>query len=97
MVFKTSNKAKFKNLDDSGVLSSDFPGPIISAASMTLTASTASLASMTSTASFHKKNPEFYVSINPGTKMAYPGPSMSNGSPKIHYFIDFWHFFYWRL
>ena len=43
IVFKTSNKAKFKNMDDSGVLSSDFPDPIISAASMTSTASVASL------------------------------------------------------
>ena len=51
MVFKTSYKAKFNNLDDSGVLSSDFPGLGISVASMT---STASVASMTSTASFHK-------------------------------------------
>ena len=51
MVFKTSNKAKFNSLDDSGVLSNDFPDLGISVASMT---STASVASMTSTASFHK-------------------------------------------
>ena len=56
MVFKTSNKAKFNNLDDSGVLTSDFPGLGISVASMTSTASTASVASMSSTASFHKIN-----------------------------------------
>ena len=49
-------KAEFKNLHDSEVLSSDFPGLKISAASMTLTASTTSVASMTSTASFHHKN-----------------------------------------
>ena len=55
MVFKNQNKAKFNNLDDSGVLSSDFPGLGISVASMTSTASTASVASMTSTASFHRK------------------------------------------
>ena len=53
---KHQNKAKFNNLDDSGVLSSDFPGLRISVASMTSTASTASVASMTSTASFHKIN-----------------------------------------
>ena len=52
---KHQNKAKFNNLDDSGVLSSDFPGLGISVASMTLTASTASVASMTSTASFPQK------------------------------------------
>jgi hypothetical protein len=49
---KHQNEAKFKNLDDSRVFSSNFPGLRISAASMT---STASVASMTSTASFHKK------------------------------------------
>ena len=48
-------KAEFKNLDDSEVLSSDFPGLKTSATSMTSTASTTSVASMTSTASFHQK------------------------------------------
>jgi hypothetical protein len=38
-----------------------------------------------------QKDTEFYVSINHGTKMTYPGPSMWNGSSKTHYFIDFWH------
>ena len=52
---KHKNKAEFKCLDDSEVLSSDFPGLKTSAASMTLTASTTSVASMTSTASFHQK------------------------------------------
>jgi hypothetical protein len=50
---KHKNKAEFKCLDDSEVLSSDFPGLKTSAASMTSVASTASIASMTSTASFH--------------------------------------------
>ena len=49
-------KAKFNNLDDSGVLSNDFPGLEISVASMASIASKASVASMTSTASFHKTN-----------------------------------------
>ena len=49
------NKGEFKCLDDSEVLSSDFPGLKTSAASMTSMASTASVASMTSTASFHQK------------------------------------------
>ena len=53
---KHKNKAEFKCLDDSEVLSSDFPGLETSAASMTSMASTASVASMTSTASFHQKN-----------------------------------------
>ena len=56
MVSKHQNKAKFNNLDDSGVLSSDFPGLGISVASMASAASTASVASMTSTASFQKIN-----------------------------------------
>jgi hypothetical protein len=52
---KHLNKAKFIDMDDSEVLSSDFPGLRTSAASMTSTASTTSMASMTSTASFHQK------------------------------------------
>ena len=52
---KHKNTAEFKYLDDSEVLSSDFPGLNSSAASMTSVASTASMASMTSTASFHQK------------------------------------------
>ena len=47
---KHQNKAEFKDLDDSKVLSSDSLVLRTSAASMT---STASMASMTSTASFH--------------------------------------------
>ena len=53
---KHPNKAEFNDMDDSEVLSSDFPGLRTSAASMTSTASTTSMASMTSTASFHQKN-----------------------------------------
>ena len=45
---KHKNKAEFKCLDDSEVLSSDFPGLKTSAASMTSVASTTSMASMTS-------------------------------------------------
>ena len=52
---KHPNKAEFNDMDDSEVLSSDFPGLRTSAASMTSTASTTSIASMTSTASFHQK------------------------------------------
>ena len=53
---KHQNKAKFNNLDDCGVLSSDFPGIGMSMASMASMTSTALVASMTSTASFHKIN-----------------------------------------
>jgi hypothetical protein len=53
---KYQNKAEFKNLDDSKVLSSNFPDLRTSAASVTSTASTTSVASMTFTASFHQKN-----------------------------------------
>ena len=53
---KHKTKAEFKCLDDSEVLSSDFPGLTTSAASMTSVASTASTASMTSTTSFHQNN-----------------------------------------
>ena len=61
---KHQNKAEFKNLDDSEVLSSDFLDLKISAASMASTASTASMAStaltvsvasIAFTASFHYK------------------------------------------
>ena len=53
---KHKYKAEFKCLDDSEVLSNDFPGLKTSAASMTSVASTASMASMTSTASFNQSN-----------------------------------------
>ena len=77
---KHQNKAKFKNLDDSRVLSSNFPGLRISAASMT---STASVASMTWTASFH----QFFIQpdgwIIPSTQMTNTSPFFWNGSWKI--------------
>ena len=52
---KNQSKAEFKNLDDTEVLSSNVPGVITSATSMTYMASTTSVASMTSTATFHQK------------------------------------------
>jgi hypothetical protein len=52
---KHQNKDEFRSLDDSAVISSDFPGLRTFAASMTSTASTTSVASMTLTASFHQK------------------------------------------
>ena len=52
---KHKNKVESKFLDDSEVLSSNFQGLNSSAASMTSVASTASMALMTSTASFHQQ------------------------------------------
>ena len=67
---KHTNKAEFNDMDDSEVLSSDFPVLRTSAASMTSTASITSMASKTSKASFHQN---FYWSdgwIIPSTQMA---------------------------
>ena len=46
---------------------------------------------------FIKKLTELDVSISPVTKMTYPSLLMWDGSSKIHFFIDFWHPFSWRL
>ena len=54
--FSKQNKVEFKNLDDSEVLSSGFPGSKTSTASTTSVTSTASMTSVTATASFHQKN-----------------------------------------
>ena len=80
---KTSNKDKFKDLDDT----SDFPGLVISAVSMTLTASVASFYIFT----------EFYVSMNTGTKMTYLSWSLNVEWIIKNTLIDFWHPFSWRL
>ena len=53
---KHQNKAEFKNLDDSEVLSNDFSGLRTSAASLTSPASATSMASTASKALFHQKN-----------------------------------------
>ena len=82
---KHQNKVEFKNLDDSEVLSSDFPGPRTSAASLTSSASAASLASTASKALFHKKNPGPDGWIIPGTKITNAGPFLWNGSSKSNF------------
>ena len=46
---------------------------------------------------FIKKFTELDFSISPDTKMIHPGLLMWDGSLKIHYFVDFWRFFSWRL
>ena len=50
------NKVVFKNLDDSGVISSDFPGPRTSAASLTSSAYATSLASYSLKSPISPKN-----------------------------------------
>ena len=74
---KHKNKAESKFLDDSEVLSSDFPGLNSSAASMTSVASTAS---MTSIASFHQKTTDPDGLIIPGTKLTNTSPFLCYGS-----------------
>jgi hypothetical protein len=71
---KYQYKVEFKNLDDYEVLSSDFPGLRTSAVSMTSTASTTSITSMTFTASFHQKitDPDGLIIL--GTRMTNIGP-----------------------
>jgi hypothetical protein len=56
---------------------------------MTSTASTTSVASMSSLASFYQKITELDFSINPGTKVTYSGLVMWVGSSKTLYFLDF--------
>ena len=85
---KHENKAEFKCLNDSEVLSSDFPGLKTSAASMTSVASTASTASMTSTASFNQKitDPDGLIILN--TQMTNTGSFLWKESSKIQFFTD---------
>ena len=64
--FQNKNKAEFKCLDDSEVLSSGFPG--------------LSAASMTSTTSFHQKNTDPDDLIIPSTQMTNTSPFLWNGS-----------------
>ena len=78
-------KVKFKNLDDTEVLSSDFSGLKSSAASMT---SVASIASMISTASFHEKSTDPDGLIILGAKMINTCPFLWNGSSKIQFFTN---------
>jgi hypothetical protein len=66
---KHQNEAEFKNLYGSEVLHSDFPGLTTSAAS------TASMASMTFTASFHQKNNDPDGWISPGKQITNTGLS----------------------
>ena len=85
---KHQTKAEFKNLDDSEVLSSDFPGLKTSAVSMASTASTTSVASMTSATSFHEKNNAPDGWILPGNQMTNIGPFLWKGLSKIQIFTE---------
>jgi hypothetical protein len=67
------NKAEYKNLHGSEVLSSDFPSLKTSAASIASTASTTSVASMTFTASFHQKYTAPDGWIPPGNQITNTG------------------------
>ena len=75
-------------MDDSEVLSSDFPVLKIFAASMTSVASTASMASMTLTASFHQNTTDPDGMFIPSTQKTNTSPFLLNGSSEIKFFID---------
>ena len=94
---KHQNKVEFKNLDDSEVLSSDFPGPRTSAASLTSSASAASLASTASKALFHKKKSWSWWLDHPWHQNYQCGPLFVEWILKIQFFTDIWYFFCWRL
>ena len=85
---KHQSKAEFKNLDDTEVLSSDFPGVITSATSMTSMTSTTSVASMSSTASFYQKIYSTWWLDHPCHQNDQTGPFVWNGSSKIQFFTD---------
>ena len=87
-ISKRKNKAEFKCLDDSEVLSCDFPGLKTSAASMTSVASTASTASMTSTALFHQNFTDPDGLIIPSTQMTTTNPFLWNRSSKIKFLTN---------
>ena len=89
---KYQNKVEFKNLDDTEVLSNDFLGLRTSAVSMTCTASTTSLASMT----FWPLQPHFIKKKHwtwwlehlwhPNDQYRVP----FSGSSRIQIFTDIW-------
>ena len=84
---KHKNKAEFKYLDDSEVLSSDFSGLKTSAASMTSVTSTASMASMTSTASFHQKILILMVESSLAPKLSKPVPFYGMDHQKSNFLL----------
>ena len=71
---KHQNKTEFKNLDDSEFRISDFPGVRTSAASMTSTASTTSIALLTLTTSYHQKyaDPDSWSFLTPKWPILVP-------------------------
>ena len=71
---KPQNKTKFKNMEDPGVFSCDFPGLRTSAVSMTLAAS------------FHQNIYWSWWLIIPGTQMTNNGPFLWNLSSIFQFF-----------
>ena len=94
---KHQNKAEFKNLDDSKVLSRNFPDLRTSAASMTSTASTTSMASMTFTASFHQKHYLLWWLDHPWHQNDQYRSLFVEWIIKNPIFHWYYHYFCWRL
>ena len=84
-------KAEFKNLDDSEVLSSDFPGLKTSTASLTSSASTTSLASTNSTALFYQRTSWFWWLDHPWHQKDQYGPFFVEWiikNPIFHWYLN---------
>ena len=97
MCSKGQNKAKFKNLDNFDVLSSDFEALKTSCTSLTSSASAASLASATFTTLFTQRTSLFWWFDHICHKMTNTGPFLWNGSSKILIFTEIWYSFCRRL
>ena len=97
MFSKHQNKAEFRNLDDSAVISIDFSGLRTFAASKTSTASTTSIVSMTLAASFYQKIIDSDVWIIPSIQMIKTRPFLWNGSSEINFLSDICYPFCQRL
>ena len=82
---KYQNKAEFKKLDDFEVLSSNFPGLITWASTLTSTASATAIASSTSTSLFQQRTSWPWAMATKWPIMNN-GPSFRNGSSKIQFF-----------
>ena len=90
-------KAEFINLDDSEVLSSDFPCLKTSTASLTSSASTTSMASTTSTALFYQRTYWFWWLDHPWNQKCQYWPLFVEWiikDPTLHWYLIL---FFWRL
>ena len=97
IVSKYQNKAEFKTLDDSEVLSSDFSGLTTSTASLTSSVSVTSLASPTSKALFHQITSWFWWLNHPWHQNDYYLSIFVEWIIKNPIFYWFYHLFCWRL